>query len=138
MSDSLVGFIPRGSCAVLLSFPDVIAISVLKDIIDERKRLFADNNCSTFVDFHTISKMPLPAVLVLIDNFASFRDKYMDIADSFIELISSGSTVGVYFIITGSTKNSIYYKVTEQISTYFTLRMNDPSNYLDISLPTFG
>lgn len=106
--------------------------SVLKDIIDERKRLFADNNCSTFVDFHAISKTPLPAVLVLIDNFASFRDKYMDIADSFIELISSGSTVGVYFIITGSTKNSIYYKVTEQISTYFTLRMNDPSNYLDI------
>ena len=106
--------------------------SVLKGIIDERKRLFADNNCSTFVDFHAISKMPLPAVLVLIDNFASFRDKYMDIADSFIELISSGSTVGVYFIITGSTKNSIYYKVTEQISTYFTLRMNDPSNYLDI------
>jgi len=106
--------------------------SVLHDIIDERKRLFADNNCGTFADYRAISKTPLPAVLVLIDNFASFRDKYMDVSDSFIDIISSGKTFGVYFVITGSTRNSIYYKVTEHISSYFTLKMNDPSNYLDI------
>src|SRR5699024_9404786 len=54
------------------------------------------------------------------------------ISDSFIDIISAGKTFGVYFIITGSTRNSIYYKVTEHIATYFTLKMNDPSNYLDI------
>ncbi len=106
--------------------------TVLHDIIDERKRIFADNNCGTFADYRAISKTPLPAVLVLIDNFASFRDKYMDISDNFIDIISSGKTFGVYFVITGSTRNSIYYKVTEHISSYFTLKMNDPSNYLDI------
>ena len=106
--------------------------SVLHGIIDERKRIFSDNNCGTFADYRAISKKPLPAILVLIDNFASFRDHYMDIADSFIDIISSGKTFGVYFVITGSTRNSIYYKVTEHISTYFTLKMNDPSNYLDI------
>lgn len=56
----------------------------------------------------------------------------MDISDSFIDLISSGRTFGVYFVITGSTRNSIYYKATEHISTFFTLKMNDPGNYLDI------
>ncbi len=106
--------------------------SVLHSIIDERKRIFADNNCGTFADYRATSKKPLPAILVLIDNFASFRDKYMDISDSFIDIISSGKTFGVYFVITGSTRNSIYYKVTEHISSYFTLKMNDPSNYLDI------
>lgn len=106
--------------------------SVLHDIIDERKRIFADNNCGTFTDYRALKKKPLPAILVLIDNFASFRDKYMDISDSFIDIISSGKTFGVYFVITGSTRNSIYYKVTEHISSYFTFRMNDPSNYLDI------
>lgn len=105
---------------------------VLHDIIDERKRIFADNNCGTFSDYRAICKKPLPAILVLIDNFASFRDKYMDISDSFIDIISAGKTFGVYFVITGSTRNSIYYKVTEHIATYFTLKMNDPSNYLDI------
>lgn len=106
--------------------------STLHSIIDERKRLFADNNCGTFADYRVVNKNPLPAILVLIDNYASFRDKYMDIADSFTDIISSGKTFGVYFVITGNTRNSIYYKVTEHISLYFTLKMNDPSNYLDI------
>ena len=105
---------------------------MLHGIIDERKRIFADSNCGTFTDYRAVSQKLLPAILVLIDNFASFRDKYMDISDSFIDIISSGKTFGVYFVITGSTRNSIYYKVTEHISSYFTLRMNDPSNYLDI------
>ena len=106
--------------------------SVLAGIIDERKHLFASNNCGTFVDYLAIAQKPLPAILVLIDNFASFRDRYMDVSDSFIDIISAGKTFGVYFVITGSTRNSIYYKVTEHIATYFTLKMNDPSNYLDI------
>ena len=106
--------------------------STLHNIIDERKRLFADNNCGTFVDYRAVNKTSMPAILVLIDNYASFRDKYMDIADSFTDIIGCGKTFGVYFVITGSTRNSIYYKVTEHISSYFTLKMNDPSNYLDI------
>ena len=107
-------------------------VSLLRSIIDERKRIFADNNCGTFTEYRSISPVSLPAILVLIDNFASFREKYMDISDDFIEIISSGKTFGVYFVITGSTRNAIYYRITEHISTYFTLKMNDPSNYLDI------
>ena len=55
----------------------------------------------------------------------------MDISDSFIDLISSGRTFGVYFVITGSTRNSI---ITRRPSTFYLLHaeMNDPSNYLDI------
>ena len=106
--------------------------STLCEIIDERKRIFEESNCGTFADYRMISKTPLPAVLVLIDNFASFRDRYMDISDRLVDIISSGKTFGVYFVITGNTRNSIYYKVAEHISSYFTLRMNDPSNYLDI------
>lgn len=107
-------------------------VSVLQSIIDERKRLFANHNCGTFLDYRAISPSPLPAIVVLIDNFASFRDKYMDVSDAMIDIISAGQTFGVFFVITGNTRNSIYYKVTEHIATYFTLKMNDPSNYLDI------
>lgn len=106
--------------------------TVLHSIIDERKHIFADHHCGTFVDYRAVCKKALPAILVLIDNFASFRDKYMDISDRFIDIISAGQTFGIYFVITGSTRNSIYYKVTEHIATYFTLKMNDPNNYFDI------
>lgn len=106
--------------------------SILHDIIDERKRLFAENNCGTFTDFRSVNAQPLPAIVVLIDNFASFHEKYLELSESFFDIIGSGNTFGIYFIITGNTRNSIYYKVTEHISTYFTFKMNDPSNYFDI------
>lgn len=105
---------------------------ILHNIIDERKRLFVSNNCGTFVDYRAVSKQVIPAILVLIDNFSTFRNKYMDLSESFFDIIASGKTFGVYFVITGSTRNSIYYKVTEHISTYFTLKMNDTGNYFDI------
>lgn len=106
--------------------------NLLHEIIDERKKIFADSNCGTFVEYHKSCKKVLPAILVIIDNFASFRDKSMDISESLIDVISSGKTFGVYFVITGNTRNSIYYKYTEHISSYYTLKMNDPTNYLDI------
>lgn len=106
--------------------------AILQEIIDERKRIFSANNCGTFADYRAVGKTILPAILVLIDNFLAFRDKYMDISEQFISIIGAGSTFGVYFVITGSNKNSVYYRVTEQVSTYFTLKMNDPSNYIDI------
>ncbi|MBR3722476.1 MAG: type VII secretion protein EssC, partial [Selenomonadaceae bacterium] len=105
---------------------------ILHDIMNERKRLFAANNCGNYVDFKALNKQPLPVVLVLIDNFAGFHEKYYDLSETFFDIVSSGRTFGIYFVITGNTRNSIYYKVTEHISTYFTYKMNDPSNYLDI------
>lgn len=107
-------------------------VVVLAGIIDERKHLFSSNNCGTFADYRAIAKNPLPAILVLIDNFASFRDRYMDASESLINIISAGKTFGIYFVITGNTRNSIHYRVTEHIASYFTLKMNDPNNYLDI------
>lgn len=111
--------------------------SVLQDLIAERKRIFADNNCSTFADYHIIRKKtnhqkPLPAVLILIDNFSSLRDQYTDISDEFIDILRSCNAFGVYFIITGSTRDAFPYKATDHISCYFTLKMNDPSDYRDI------
>lgn len=106
--------------------------TVLRELIEERKHIFAKKNCSTFADYRAVCDTSLPAILVLIDNFASLRDKYINIAEEFAEIIGNSSTYGVYFVITGSTRNSIHYKVTEHISSYFTLRMNDPSNYFDI------
>ena len=105
---------------------------VLSRIIEERKRLFAENSCGTFTEFRSISSVPIPAILVLIDNFAPFHERYIELSEKFFDIVSSGNTFGIYFIVTGNTRNSIYYKVTEHISTYFTFKMNDPMNYFDI------
>lgn len=105
---------------------------LLNDIINERKSLFAAKHCGSYIDYRAISKTPLPAIVVLIDNYAVFREKYMEISDEFVSIIAAGKTYGLYFIITGSTKNAIHYKVTDYISSFYVLKMNDPNNYMDI------
>ncbi|WP_144066535.1 FtsK/SpoIIIE domain-containing protein [Faecalibacterium sp. An192] len=104
---------------------------LLSNIMDERKCLFAANHCGSFADYRSLGKN-LPAIVVLLDHYAAFREKYMDLSDQFAQLIAAGSTLGVYFVITGTTKNSIHYKTAESISTQFALHMNDPNAYLDI------
>lgn len=105
--------------------------TLLSSIMDERKCLFAANHCGSFADYRSLGKN-LPAIVVLLDHYAAFREKYMDLSDQFAQLIAAGSTLGVYFVITGTTKNSIHYKTAESISTQFALHMNDPNAYLDI------
>ncbi|MGM9583146.1 MAG: FtsK/SpoIIIE domain-containing protein, partial [Phascolarctobacterium sp.] len=93
-------------------------ISLLQETIEERKQLLANSNCGTFSEYRGIGNK-LPAVLVLIDNYTSFRDKYMDESERLVEIIASGKTYGIFFVITSSTRNGIHYKVVEYISAFY-------------------
>lgn len=108
--------------------------SILHSIIADRKRLFAENNCNTFSGYHenAAEKAPLPAILVLIDNFSSFNERYAEALEKYLDIIRSASTYGIYFVITGSTRNAVPYKVSDHIACYFTFTMNDPGDYRDI------
>lgn len=106
-------------------------VSLLQEIIEERKQLLANNNCSTFSEYRSIGNK-LSAVVVLIDNYTSFRDKYMDESERLVEIIAAGKTYGVFFVITSSTRNGIHYKVVEYISAFYALKLNDKSHYLDV------
>ena len=106
-------------------------VSTLQEIIDERKQVFAANNCGTFSEYRSIGNK-MPAIVVIIDNYSSFRDKYMDESERMVEIIAAGKTYGVFFVITSSTRNGIHYKVVEYISAFYALKLNDKSHYLDI------
>lgn len=106
-------------------------VSLLQEIIEERKQLLANSNCGTFSEYRGIGNQ-LPVVVVLIDNYTSFRDKYMDESERLVEIIAAGKTYGVFFVITSSTRNGIHYKVVEYISTFYALKLNDKSHYLDV------
>lgn len=106
-------------------------LRLLRGLLDDRKRLFALNRCGTFADYHATNRK-LPAVVVLIDNYASFREKYMDAAEDLTEIIASGGAFGIYFVLTGTTRNAIHYKTVEHIAFRLCLRMNDAGSYQDI------
>lgn len=102
------------------------------ECIETRKVLFAKNNCAAYESYLATTKNKLPAVLLVLDNYAVFREKMFRNEDDLIRIAANAKAYGIYLIVTGNSKNAIYYKVSEHISNNITLRMNDKMNYRDI------
>ena len=102
------------------------------ECIEQRKRLFAENNCATYEAYLATTNNKLPAVIMVLDNYAIFREKMFKNEDDIVRIVANAKAYGIYLIVTGNSKNAIYYKVSEHISNNITLRMNDRMNYRDI------
>lgn len=104
----------------------------IENIIEERKVLFAENNCSSYEEYVSLDNNKLPAVVVIVDNYTAFKDRYYNLEDEFIKIISTGKAYGVFVLVTGNNKNSINYKVADHISRSFALTLNDRHDYSSI------
>ncbi|MCS0674494.1 type VII secretion protein EssC [Cytobacillus firmus] len=108
---------------------------VLEDVLvimEERKVLFSENNVGSFASYVSHSKNKLPAIMIVIDNYSTFRDRFFPQEDKLISLVANGKTYGIFFVITGNSKNAVFYKVTEHVSNFFTLQLNDSLDYREI------
>ena len=110
----------------------VEVLDTIQTIIDERKVLFESCNCSSYIEYLSATGRKLPAILLIIDNYTPFREKFYHLEDDVVNIISSGKAYGINAVLTGNSRNAIYYKVCEHISAFYTLRMNDSMNYRDI------
>ena len=97
-----------------------------------RKNIFAENGCNTYSEYNSMNPGTLPVIWVALENYV----KFFEVADSLqwrlIDLISSGSSLGIYIVITTNSKSGIHYKVAEQISSVISLNMQDADTYRDI------
>jgi len=105
----------------------------IKDVIDRRQVLFSDaraNNLDSYNLAHP--DKPLPAILVVIDNFAEFKEYYEGLMDPLISLVREARAYGVHFLISADTPNSLTGKLYNLITERFTLKLSDPGEYTDI------
>ena len=111
------------------------AASILAQVLacmEQRKELFARNNCATYESYLSATGKKLPAVLLILDHYASFRENMFANEDDMIRIAGNAKTYGIYLIITGNSRNAIYYKVSDHISKEIVLWMNDRMHYRDI------
>ena len=133
---SLASLAAMPHCAGYASDSDERAVEnifhTVQNIIAERREKFAQNHCANYESFIRSSNEKLPMVLVILDNYPSFRDKMYRSEDTLVQTIAAARSCGIYFIVTGNSKGAIYYKVTEHISERVVLNMNDSGAYRDI------
>ncbi len=108
------------------------------DILDDRKRRFKEANVSTLYEYNSTTTPTLPAILLVIDNFAEFaetfggdskKDAADNLLDVFIGLARQGKAYGLHVLITVSRANSISGKLYSLFTERLALRLAEAGDY---------
>lgn len=107
--------------------------------IRSRKKLLSD--CG--LDYHQYMKANpdcdrMPAIIVVINNFAAFTELFPSSEDDILFLSREGVKYGIYFILTTTTQNSVRYRITQNFKQFIMLQVNDPSDYNTVFGKTDG
>lgn len=105
--------------------------TMINDMLEERKKLFKGGNYSQYV---RVNGIVLPAVIIVIDNYANFRAKTNNIYDETVmQLSKDGVSYGIFLIISGGNFSAmeIPSRLGENLRTVICLEMNDKFQYAD-------
>jgi len=122
--------------AIITSEEEERVLRVLRkvnDIIDSRQVLFSEAKVNSLDSYNVANPARrLPAVLVVIDNFAEFKEYYDGLMGPLISLVREARAYGVHFLFSADLPNSLSGKLYNLITERFTLKLSDPSEYTDI------
>lgn len=104
----------------------------LDDLIETRVRLFRERSINNLYNYNlSNTNAILPAVLVVVDNFAEVKENMDQLFGAFLSLAREGGRVGVHLIATGESTASfgkLYNLFTERVS----LKLADATEYISI------
>lgn len=133
---ALVNFSKAPHCGVYLTenneadFDRLLAM--LKEIVAERKKLFADAEVTNFESYRKIKKLPL--ILFIMDNYTNINNfrrgpaYYADMGDYMKEC----AAYGIRFIISVNHLNEVHSKSRQEIDYRIALQGKDKYDYSDI------
>lgn len=107
-------------------------ITMLSGILEERKELFRGGNYSQYVQANDVV---VPAIIIVLDNFAGFRSKTDGLYDDFfIRLAKDGAGCGVYIVLTASGLGTLEIpnRIGDSFRTIVSLEMGDRFQYTDV------
>lgn len=106
--------------------------TMMSAIIAERKETLGS---STFQDYVEHSGHPLPAILIVVDNYAGFREKTDDKYEDAVKRIAKeGIRYGIYLLVSagGFGTTEIPTRLADNFRTTLSLEMSDFYQYSDI------
>lgn len=122
--------------AVITSEEDERVLRVLRkvnDIVDYRQILFSEARVNNLDSYNvTHPNKQLPAILVVVDNFAEFKEYYENLMGPLISLVRESRAYGVHFLISADLPNALTGKLYNLVTERFTLKLSDPSEYSEV------
>jgi len=109
-------------------------IRKLDQLMSERQRMLSTSDAKDFYDFNArFPERRMPAVLVLIDNFAELQENQETLVEmELMPLVRASLGAGITFAVTANTHNNLLSKLFALFSERITFRQSDPDRYIDI------
>ncbi len=107
-------------------------IHMLEAMMDERKKMFKGGNYSQYVQAYGVT---VPAVMIVIDNMASLRQKTKFVYDDiFLRLAREGVGYGIFMIVSaaGFGMSEIPSRIGDNIRTVLSLEQADKFKYMEV------
>ncbi len=107
-------------------------IRLLKQSIGERKIRFANQKVTNFNSYHAICQ-DLPAIVVMIDNYAAFNELYEDgYGNDMLMLMREGASYGISFVVTVQHMSDMPYRKSSQFAQRMALPLSEQSEYSSV------
>ncbi|HHW47056.1 MAG TPA: type VII secretion protein EssC [Clostridiaceae bacterium] len=107
-------------------------IKMLKDEINKRKNVFAQNMVGTYRAYVEAGFRDMPQILLFIDNVNAFREYYPGYDNDLLILSRDGQSAGINIIATATQTNAISYKVLSNFGIRVALNCNDKGEYSNL------
>ncbi len=106
----------------------------LNRLIDERQHILSEANAESIYQYNADHPQnPLPAILVLIDNFAELQENYENLIQSeLIPLLRRSLRSGITFVLAANIPTHIPSRLLSLIGQRITFKQNNPDRYMDI------
>ena len=105
---------------------------MISDILKNRKKTVRGGSFGQYIRAHGYV---MPAIVAVIDNYSSFREKTDNKYESIIwELSRDGAAFGIFLVISsgGFGSSEIQNKIADNIRNVITLDMGDKLRYIDL------
>lgn len=98
-------------------------------VMEERKRLFEETRSDSFADYRRGHSRPLPAIMLVIDNYFALSESYEEIDAKMITLAREGAKFGIYMVVSATNASLVRYKFAVNFKMAVTLQLTDKGEY---------
>ncbi|MCQ2516518.1 MAG: type VII secretion protein EssC [Saccharofermentans sp.] len=116
-------YVIAGDDDKVLSFIKMIRLELA-----QRKKKFSDY-AGSITRYNELSGEVLPYIAVLINNFTNFMENYNQFEGEILTITRECAKYGVYFVVTAPSQAGIKFRILQNFSNSFALRMNDNNDF---------
>ena len=103
-------------------------LKMLEREYQKRKEILSEYGGS-FANFNKNFPNKMALMIIVINNYEAFSENFNNLEDSFNRLFRETSKFGMVFITTATAQNSLSFRISQNFSTVYAMRLADPYDY---------